>query len=487
MNNNLPHILDRFADLRVVVLGDAMLDSYLHGASTRLCREAPVPIVDVERRDDAPGGAANTAVNVACLGANATFLSIIGDDAEGHMLRRALETYGVETAHLLVDGTRRTLAKTRVLAGTQMVVRYDQGSTDDVDAATERALIERLVELAPACDVLIVSDYGYGILTPKIIHAIGDVQRRFPRVLAVDAKNLRLYRNAGVTAVKPNYGEATALLGVPREANGVRVEQMADRAHEIFELTGAQIAAVTLDCEGALILERGAPAYRTYAQPQPDSHAAGAGDTFLSTLALALGAGAHTHAAAELASAAASIVVSRGGTTACALDELRAQVTETGKYVVDVEQLAKRIELHRRQGKRVVFTNGCFDILHRGHVTYLNRAKALGDLLILGLNSDESVQRLKGPTRPINALADRAQVLDALSCIDYIVPFDENTPARLIDALRPDIYVKGGDYTRETLPEAPQVEALGGEVQILQYLDDFSTTSIIERIREVYA
>ena len=487
MNNNLPHILDRFADLRVVVIGDAMLDSYLHGQSTRLCREAPVPIVDVETRDDAPGGAANTAVNVACLGAGTTFLSVIGDDAEGHGLRRALEQHGVDTAHLLVDRTRRTLAKTRVQASAQMVVRYDQGSTDEVDAATERELIERLVELAPDCDVLIVSDYGYGVLTPKLIHTIGDVQRRLPRVLAVDAKNLGRYRNAVVTAVKPNYGEATALLDAPREANGVRVAQIEERAGQIFELTGAQIAAVTLDCEGALILERGAPAYRTYAQPQPDSHAAGAGDTFLSTLALALGAGAHTHAAAELASSAAAIVVRRDGTTACTLDELRAQVTETGKYVTNVEQLAKRITLHRRQGQRVVFTNGCFDILHRGHVTYLNRAKALGDLLILGLNSDESVQRLKGPTRPINALSDRAQVLDALSCIDYIVPFDEDTPARLIDALRPDIYVKGGDYTRETLPEAPQVEALGGEVQILQYLDDFSTTSIIERIRTVYA
>ena len=207
----------------------------------------------------------------------------------------------------------------------------------------------------------------------------------------------------------------------------------------------------------------------------------------MSSLTMALAAGARTPVAAELASVAASIVVQKDGTTACSADELRGHVTATGKYVTELPALLARLDFYRQQGQRIVFTNGCFDILHRGHITYLNKAKSLGDILIVGLNTDESVRRLKGPRRPINSVEDRAQVLAALSCIDHIVSFGEDTPINLIWQLRPDVFVKGGDYTRETLPEASVVEMLGGEVHILSYLQDFSTTSIIDRIREAYA
>ena len=485
MTTSLPHLIDRFLSLNVLVIGEAMLDSYLHGSAHRLCREAPVPIVELSGRSDAPGGAANTAANVAALGARVTLLSVTGDDAEAELLRRELETRAVVTDHLIARSSRRTLAKQRVVADGQLVVRFDQGSTQPLDEETESVLTERLEALIPDCDAVIVSDYGYGILTPRVLDVLAELQARTPRLLVVDAKDLTRYRRARVTAVKPNYAEAVRLLGL-REQDGarVRVQQIASEGERLLDLTGAQMAAVTLDADGALLIERGGPPYRTYARPTRHSRAAGAGDTFLSALTLALAAGAGTPAAAELASAAAAVVVGQDGTCACTAAELRASFAGEEKSVLSHEALAAHIESLRRQGRRIVFTNGCFDIIHRGHITYLNRAKALGDVLIVGVNSDASVRRLKGPNRPINTLEDRLGVLAAMSCVDHIVPFEEDTPSELIEIIRPDLFVKGGDYTRETLPEAPLVESLGGVVQILPFVEDRSTSGIIDRIRQ---
>ncbi|MDQ4075781.1 MAG: D-glycero-beta-D-manno-heptose 1-phosphate adenylyltransferase [Chloroflexota bacterium] len=488
MNNNLLRLIDRFVDLDVLVIGEAMLDSYLEGSTDRLCREAPVPVVSVAEQKDAPGGAANTAANIYALGGRVHFLSVIGADAEGERLRRALTVRGVSTEHLLTHPSRRTLAKHRVVADGQILVRFDQGNTDDVDPAIEAALLERLDHLFHLCDALVVSDYGYGFFTSRVIQAIARLQSRSPRIVVADSKQLERYRDVGVTAVKPNYDEAVQLLGLPgRDGLTARAEQIAAQGERVLEVCGTQIAAITLDTAGAMIFEQGRSPYRTYARPRPHSRATGAGDTFVSALALALAAGAHTPAAAELASAAATIVVGQDGTATCTAGALQGYVSSEDKYVRDRSLLEACIAFHRQQGRQIVFTNGCFDILHRGHITYLSRAKALGDVLIVGVNSDESVRRLKGESRPINTLEDRVQVLAALSCVDYVVPFGEDTPSELIRAIRPDVFVKGGDYTLEMLPEAPLVTELGGEVRILPYLEDRSTTGIIERIREVYA
>ncbi len=485
---NLLDTISQFRNLRVLVIGDAMLDGYLEGYTDRLCREAPVPVVSVKDTKHVPGGAANTAANIARLGGQAALLGVIGKDIDGKRLVRSLEAYGVAMDGLLAHPERHTLAKRRILAGTQMIVRFDEGTTDPIDPVGEAALAGHLQREWPRCDAVIVSDYGYGILTPGLIQALAELQAEMPRVLVVDSKRLTAYRSVGVTAVKPNYGEATRLLGIPKIVGAcARAEQIADYSADVLSATGAQIAAVTLDREGAIVFERGSPPYRTYAEPKPDSHAAGAGDTFVSALALALGARLDTPRAAEIASAAATVVVNKEGTTVCSVQELREYFSAEIKYVSDGAALAKELEPVRQQCQRIVFTNGCFDILHRGHIAYLNRAKALGDVLIVAMNSDESVRRLKGPTRPINSLEDRISVLSALSCVDYIIPFDADTPVGLIREIGPDIYVKGGDYTRETLPEAPVVEELGGRVEILPYIEDRSTTGIIERIRESYA
>jgi D-beta-D-heptose 7-phosphate kinase/D-beta-D-heptose 1-phosphate adenosyltransferase len=254
-------------------------------------------------------------------------------------------------------------------------------------------------------------------------------------------------------------------------------------AERLPDATGAHIVAVTLDHEGAVVCERGRPPYRTYSRPAASVRACGAGDSFTAGLALALGTDADTPTAAEIASAAAAVVLARDGTSTCSAHDLREHLADAGARLEDAKRLAERLAFHKRQGRCVVFTNGCFDILHRGHVDLLNRAKALGDVLVVGLNTDDSIRRLKGTDRPVNRLEDRAQVLAALSCVDHLVAFDGETASDLLEVLRPDVYVKGGDYTQEMLPEAPVISRLGGVVRILPYLEDRSTSGIIARIR----
>ena len=477
-------VVDSFARLSVLVVGEAMLDSYIQGPAATLSQEAPVPVVKVRERTGVPGGAANTAANTSRLGARTSLVSLVGDDPEGAAVRAALEGLGVATEGVLVRPERRTLAKHRVVAGSQMLVRFDEGSTEHASPEAERELVAAVERGFAAADAVVVSDYRYGVLTPRVVDALARAQRESPRVIVVDARDLTAFARVGVTAVKPNYAEALALLrATGLDAGADRGDAIAAEGERILDATNAQIVAVTLDAEGAVVIERGRPPYRTYARPTGDARAVGAGDTFAAALALALAAGAHTPAAADLAAAAAAIVVGKDGTTCCSAAELRDYVSAEGAKLADRARLRELAGAARETGRRIVFTNGCFDILHRGHITYLNRAKALGDVLVVGVNSDASVRRLKGDERPINPVDDRIEVLAALSCVDQVVVFDEETPIDVIRDLEPEVYVKGGDYTRETLPEAAVVESLGGRVVILPYVADVSTTGVIERIR----
>ncbi len=487
MNRPPPDLVDALERLRVLVVGDAMLDAYLEGTSDRLCPEAPVPVVAVAGGREAPGGAANTAANARALGAEVRLLAAVGDDAEGRALCRLLHERGVDVAHALTVPGRRTLAKQRVLAAGQLLLRLDRGDTGPLAGPAEAEFLDRLRSLWRWCDVAVVSDYAYGVLTPGAVAALAAAQARAPRTVVADSKRLGAYRAVGLTAVKPNFPEALRLLGLREPAaGGARVTAMAGQGQAVLDATGARVAAVTLGAEGALVFERGREPYRTYARPHPNCRAAGAGDTFTAALALALAAGADTPAASEAAAAAAAVVVAKEGTACCTAGELR-DALAAGHKTTGEAALAARLAAYRREGKRIVLTNGCFDILHRGHVTYLSRAKALGDVLVVGVNSDESIRRLKGPGRPINSLDDRLQVLGAMSCVDHVVPFHEDTPHRLIRAVRPQVFVKGGDYTRERLPEAPLVEELGGVIEILPLVSERSTSGLIERIRSAPA
>lgn len=485
MSDRMHELIQSFTGLKVLVVGDALLDTYLAGIPGRLCREAPVPVLDLVDRRDMPGGAGNTAVNLQALGADTTLLSVTGSDDEGARLRAILEKNGIRADNLIGCSDRWTCSKNRLYAGNQMTARFDRGTTDCLSPSTVAVFMERLEALFGDQDAVIVSDYGCGVLTNQIIEQLGQLQTHHQRLLLVDSRERLLdYRLIGATVAKPNYQEALKVLGFEDQPAGEkRADKLLPFGEEILSLTGAQIAAVSMDSDGALIFEQGRDPYRTYGLSTRGSYAAGAGDTFAAAFTLALAAGAETTSAAEIASAAAAVVVNKEGTAACLQHELLARVSYDGKYISDLSRLVMTLDACRRQGRRIVFTNGCFDILHRGHITYLNRAKNPGDILVVGVNSDSSVRHLKGPDRPINTLEDRIKVLSALSCVDYLTSFDGATASDLVRVVRPDVFVKGGDYTKDRLPEAPVVEHLGGVVRILPFLDDRSTTRIIERIK----
>ena len=476
-------VLDALPGLDVLVLGDALLDDYLHGTSTRLSREAPVPVVTVDERRAQPGGAGNVAANVAALGARVRFVSVVGADADGSALRAALHQAGVDLTDVVVETGRRTIAKRRVVAGEQMVVRFDEGDAAPLGPASLALVLSRARALFRTVDVVIVSDYGYGVLDDAVLELLAELQATTPRVLVVDARTIARYRSVSPTAVTPSYDEVSALLDPPAHDGADRAAAAGGQCDRLRDATGAQVVVVTLDRDGVVACERGRPPYRTWARPVPHSRACGAGDSFTSAFALALGAGADVPVAAELAQAAAEVVTAQDGTCTCALDDLREHLAETTTRLQSPAQLADRVALHRRQGRRIVFTNGHFDLLHRGHIDLLNRAQALGDVLVVGVNSDESIDRLHGPDRPVHPLEDRARVLAALSCVDHLVAFEETTATELVALLRPDVYVKGGDYTSGMVPEAPHVEGYGGIVQILPYLEDRPPAAVVHRAR----
>jgi D-beta-D-heptose 7-phosphate kinase/D-beta-D-heptose 1-phosphate adenosyltransferase len=471
-----------FANMHVLVLGDALLDRYLQGSAREICREGPVPVVTLDEVVDLPGGAGNTAANAAALGAEVHLLTVTGDDADAVALTAALDDGGV-VAHLAVDHRRATITKHRLFAGDQLLARFDRGLRQRPSVAATRWLVAKLEALLPSVDAVIVADYGYGTCCPETLETLRRARVAHPCVLVTDARDLRRLKPVGATAVKPNYGEALALLGL-EEQGGDRAAVIQRHAEALLEASGAATVVVTLDVDGAVVCERGRAVHRVAARPAPARRATGAGDTFTAALTLALAAGADAAAAAEIASVAAAVVVAKPWTATCDAQELRLGLEGAAKHVDGPAALEACVAAHRRRHRRIVFTNGCFDLLHRGHVTYLNQAKLLGDVLIVAVNSDESVRRLKGPDRPITPLDDRLQVLAALGCVDHVVPFDEPSPRALLRAARPDVYVKGGDYVREMLPEANLLDELGTRLQFISYIPDRSTTRLIDVIRD---
>lgn len=477
------NLINQFNNVKVLVIGDLMLDRYFKGESHRLCREAPVPIVDVESIENAPGGAANTAVNLAALGAKVTYLTVTGEDKYAKTVITSLKKKNVGSHFIILSKNRKTLVKNRIFAHDQLIVRYDTGSTHKINHELEEQVITTLNKIYSKFEVIIISDYGYGILTPKIIKTLQKLQNREKKVLAIDAKNLLDYEQIASTLVKPNYQEITSLLNIKSVPDGRRVEQVLSLKKRINKTLNAEIVAATLDCDGAVIFEKGKRPYRTYTKAVENSKAAGAGDTYISAFTLAITGGASVLESAEIAAAAAEIVVQKTGTSFLTNEELNKYFLANHKAIENRDELKQLVKAYHEQGRKIVFTNGCFDILHRGHISYLKEAKSLGDILIVGVNDDESVRRLKGKMRPINSLADRLEVLSALDNVDHVVSFSENTPINLIKIVKPDIFVKGGDYTKEKLPEAMIVERLGGQIQILPYMENHSTTQIITQIK----
>ncbi|WGW12269.1 D-glycero-beta-D-manno-heptose 1-phosphate adenylyltransferase [Saxibacter everestensis] len=465
----------------IVVIGDVMLDEWWTGSIERMCREAPAPVVDISRREQSPGGAANTAMNLAALGARVRLVGLVGADPAGERLRELVDGAGIDTTGLLVSEAVRTTTKCRLVAGDQVIARIDESDDRRLPAELLDRLAGAAILASSDASAEVICDYGSGALQSAVRDALAARSAR-PEISVVDAHDLRIWKQLRPDFVTPNAQEAAAVLGISLDGQD-RVEQVVARGEDLLALSGAKAAAVTLDRLGSVLVSSGENGYRTYARPATEKQASGAGDTFVAGLTLALASGEPVHASLDFAQAAANIVVHRLGTSVCSAEDLAGYLDGGTDPLVPEAELLARIASARAAGKRIVLTNGCFDVLHRGHTNYLRQAKERGDILVVALNSDESARRLKGPGRPINTAADRAGVLAALDCIDYVTVFGTDTPIPLIEQLHPDVYAKGGDYTPEMLQETAAVEAYGGEIAILDYVADHSTSDVLRRIR----
>lgn len=461
-------------DLHVLVVGDVMLDRYWSGAAERVSPEAPVPVLQVQNIEERAGGAANVALNIVSLGARCTLVGLVGKDEAAAGLSRVMQAAGVECDFLEIDDWP-TIVKLRLVAQQQQLMRADFEDEVPLVGTSERlALLQNKVEkhLASA-QVLILEDYDKGALEEPepLIHAA----RAAGVPVVVDPKQKPFARYAGATVLKPNDKELRHALGSSKDT-----------------AAGAQTLAEELGFEG-VVVTRGAQGLdvctpeevrHVPARPVDVYDVTGAGDTTVAALALGLGVGWSLLDAARVANVAASIAVSKPGTTAVSGPELAlATARQRSGGLMSRDELAQEVALAKQAGQRVVFTNGCFDLLHAGHVTYLEEAAALGDRLVVAINDDASVTQLKGPGRPIVPAAGRARVLLGLGCVDWVVTFNEDTPEPLLRLLQPDTLVKGGDYSEDQVVGADIVREYGGHVQVLSLVDDVSTTAIVNRIR----
>lgn len=475
----------------ILVIGDVMLDGWWSGTIERLCREAPAPVVDVTTRAFAPGGAANTAMNLAALGARVSVAGIIGNDDAGLTLRQKLVEAGIGVRDLHSHADMVTTTKIRISSGGQVMLRIDDSATAIPDEAMA-ALAASVGAAVEHQDAVLVCDYGTGVLADPVRTALGEAlavdlaaaETSGGRPLTVvDAHDPRPWAGLRPDLVTPNAQEAARLLGLRLPDGPGRLAAVTGHRDALLAATGARSVVVTLDKDGTVLLAAGGVSHRTWARPAAEKQASGAGDTFVAALTLARSVGLPLTASLDLAQAAADVVVHQPGTSVCSTAQLCRHLESFADTALEIEELALQVETHRAQGQRIVLTNGCFDVLHSGHTRYLNQAKQLGDVLVVALNSDESVRQLKGLGRPINAQADRAAVIAALSCVDYVTVFDSETAIPLIRQLRPEVYAKGGDYTPEMLAETSAVEECGGRVAILEYVAEHSTTAVVERIR----
>ncbi len=469
--------LPRFDKAQILIVGDLMLDRYWHGMTSRISPEAPVPVVKVEQIEDRIGGAGNVALNVVSLGAGAALVAVVGDDEAGGVLQERLRAAGIH-ADLHRSSVKPTITKLRVISRHQQLLRLDfEESFSSEDAA---ALPAKVADLLGGVGVLVLSDYAKGALQDP--QALIAAARRAGVPVLADPKGSDFSRYTGATLLTPNLQEFEVVVG---PCSGE--QELVKRGLALLDKLHLEALLITRGELGMTLLRRDAPELHLPARAREVFDVTGAGDTVIAVLAAAIAAGSPLHEAVALANIAAGVVVGKLGTATVSAPELRRAVQrEQGseRGVVNHEQLLVDIADARAHGEKIVFTNGCFDILHAGHVGYLEQARKLGDRLIVAVNSDESVTRLKGPGRPINSEGRRMAVLAGLEAVDWVIAFSEDTPEPLLESLKPDILVKGGDYTREQVVGWQIVECYGGAVQVLDFLDDCSTSAIVEKIQQ---
>ncbi|GAB3105336.1 bifunctional D-glycero-beta-D-manno-heptose-7-phosphate kinase/D-glycero-beta-D-manno-heptose 1-phosphate adenylyltransferase HldE [Aestuariicella hydrocarbonica] len=469
--------MPRFDQSQVLVIGDVMLDRYWHGGTSRISPEAPVPVVKVNGVEDRPGGAGNVALNIAALGSGASLISVVGQDEAADALRSRLESVGIHT-DFQTSADKPTITKLRVISRHQQLIRMD--FEDSFGAADSDGFLDKARKLLPMMGAVILSDYAKGSLqdTQSLIKAA----RAAKVPVLVDPKGTDFERYRGATLLTPNLHEFEAVMGECSQES-----TLVAKGTELMLSLDLEALLVTRGEHGMTLLRPNQPEFHLPARAREVFDVTGAGDTVISVLASSMAAGSGLPQAVALANLAAGIVVGKLGTATISGPELRRAIgAEQGseRGVMTEEQLLIALEDARAQGEKVVFTNGCFDIIHAGHVGYLEDARSLGDRLVVAINSDESVSRLKGPARPINPVDRRMAVLAGLEAVDWVISFGDDTPERLLEIIKPEVLVKGGDYSEDQVVGWEIVKGYGGEVKVLSFFDNCSTTAIVEKIRD---
>jgi D-beta-D-heptose 7-phosphate kinase / D-beta-D-heptose 1-phosphate adenosyltransferase len=470
---------------RILLVGDMILDRYQYGSTARVSPEAPIVVLAATREEHLLGGCGNVAANLAALGAQVRCVSVVGRDDAAARVRTLLGSAGIDAADLVADESRPTIRKTRVVSQSQQLLRIDEEQVRPLDAVVESALLARIEAHIASADIVVVSDYGKGVLTGAVLDRLCRVPGG-PRVL-VDPKGRSYGRYRGAHIITPNKLEAETATGIALDApDGIR-----RAALELCRLADLHAAVITLGAKGMYCcLADGSREWSIPAVARSVYDVTGAGDTVLAVMAFTLAAGADLDDAMRLSTLAAGIVVQRVGVVAVTPVEIERALHDTGSSgskLLSRSELAGRVGLERRAGRRVVFTNGCFDVLHVGHLQYLQEARALGDLLVVGVNADDSVRRLKGDGRPVNGQADRAALLAGLECVSFVTVFEEDTPLELIRELTPDVLVKGADWKEKGVVGAEWVEAHGGKVVLAAVKPGYSTTAALARIEALAA
>jgi D-beta-D-heptose 7-phosphate kinase / D-beta-D-heptose 1-phosphate adenosyltransferase len=473
-----------FADTHVTVFGDVMLDRYVHGLVWRISPEAPIPVIRFQREEVMLGGAGNVARNIARLGGNATLVSVRGDDESGRQLERTIATEARLEHHVICDVSRQTTLKTRYVANGQQLLRVDHEDEVPLSGEVSARLLESLAAALARTKVLVCSDYAKGTMTPATLEVAIARARAMGIPVVVDPKASDFRRYCGATAITPNAGEATRATGIACDSD----EGVAEAARAIATIVGCRYVVVTRGSKGMSVLDTvsGGGITHLASEVREVHDVSGAGDSVVATLALGLASGAPVELASRLANLAGGIAVGKSGTTAVEAADLiaaaqgsRAAAGNTKFVGLSAAQAA--VEAWRRQGERIVFANGCFDLLHPGHISLLQNAKAAGDKLIVAINSDASTGRLKGPGRPVQSETARAFVLSSIAAVDLVLVFDDDTPLAAIEALQPDVLVKGADYTQDQVVGGDVVRRRGGRVLLVPFVDGHSTTGAIER------
>ncbi len=470
-----------FSRLKVLVVGDIMLDRYIHGEVERISPEAPVPILRHAQRFERAGGAANVAMNLAGLGCKTVLAGFWGDDTEQRELAAILERVGIDTVGV-VSSSLPTISKTRIVGRMQQLLRLDIESREAPPRVETERLKERATELVSKVNAVILSDYAKGALTTELCESVIRAARARGIPVLADPKTRDFSKYNGATTVCPNLGELSAATGISAHES----EALLDAGQKLLAEHDLEYLTVTMSEKGITLLRRDGR-YHSPARAREVFDVSGAGDTVIATLTAGIAGGLKTETAVELANLAAGIVVGKSGTVPIAQHELIAELTPSveitaGEKILDLERVKRRVAEWRASGETIVFTNGCFDLLHVGHITLLEDCRKFGTKLVLGLNTDTSVCRLKGPTRPVVGQNERARVMAALAAVDAVVLFDEDTPLGLIRELKPNVLVKGGDYTVETVVGHEEVIAYGGRVEIVPTVEGFSTTNIVKKL-----